>query len=241
LVCSLRAKLLSDLPTAVDELREVLTSPAFSVANSAKLKLDTIALAIMNDLQAHAAGAPASAAALLSDPISVVTAIKASGPAGCRSVVDQGDVHRALQGLATCSPTWRIDALPPLAGCTFRRTIAPPDHLVYARKRSRVVWFPTHFNGGKLTRLGCYHTNQTLAGLQTEALLTATSALALLERTGQWSPPQREQAQLVAGLLGRLHSGKATYRSESVKLLLDSDARKADVNELRRYFGLPVI
>ena len=152
--------------------------------------------------------------------------------------------HRARQyGL---DRSWRTNNLPTLASHTPAGRVAPPGHVVYARKRGRAVWFPNHFIGNSGTKhaLGCYHRNLTLASATVESLGALISATAGEIGSGRQLNAlpyyQVELTKRAAIILSQLYLGlnRNTYSTHSAKAQVVDGGWLTDLETMRGAFGL---
>jgi hypothetical protein len=217
--------------------------PPGAQAPGGSLKLGEYAAQCLSKLRADAFGGAAAAPRVpLDQPFSIATIMRGTDVAVNAPIVDQDPVHRVLEGLTGWSPTWQADS--PLPAFAKRRIPtrgnSPPSHALYASKRGRVIWFPAYFGQPGAHNLSCYHRNLFYASLQVESL-SALSSVAAQQIAGglALSPMQSDCAQRAAGILGRFYAGaKSTYRSMSVKFHIDEN-QKNEINDNRRYFGMP--
>ena len=138
---------------------------------------------------------------------------------------------------------WQYDPLPDLKEASLDTRPAPPSHLLYGRKRGRVVWFPAAFTDetGRSGVLSCYHTNLVLASLQVESLGGLAAQTAVQRRNGEHpTGTHREYVRRAVDLLGVLYGGvkDRTYRSWSPRRHIEQNDVVAEVNLLRDYFNL---
>ena len=178
------------------------------------------------------------------EPFTLTTVIRGSGVNAQKPVVKGDPVNRALYGLATADRNWERVALPALVDHVVPSRTASPGHLVYAHSRSRVVWFPDHFQGtsGAVHALGCYHRNLALATATTEnlgALVQATARqLADGARFDDLPLPQRDLSRRATSLLSQFYVGKNTYETRSTKVQIDDNNLKAAIDAMRTLFGM---
>ncbi len=247
LICTLRMKPHSSIEAAIDSVVAIRTQPSFRVPSLSTqlLRLDDVASNFMATVREQATGTRPPVGELVGTPLTTTTIVRGVGDPTMAILVDQGHLHRAVHALTTWSSSWNLDGLPPLIQCAITRTGIPPSHVLYVRKRARVVWFPLHFLGtAKPKKLACYHRNQVMAALQTEALLSLFGEVAEMTQNGTpLLPTQEDQIRIAAGLLARLYFGneESTYRSATVKSQIDCDPRKGEVNKVRGQHGLPPI
>lgn len=188
---------------------------------------------------------------VLPAPFAIATVISGSGVDPADAPKEGDEIHRILHGAATRGPNYATAKLGKLTvGETLldsRTTDAAAGDVVYATKRSRVVWFPSSFSklasGGKpLTSLSCYHRNQYFAALQAESLCSLTreltARLASKRNLPQWII---DFEKLPAQMLADMYDGDAskTYRSASLPRQIDDSGVKAGITTLRQRSGLP--
>lgn len=174
-----------------------------------------------------------------SELFSIATVLRGDGVNANQALVADSPDHRLLNGLAGGVRAWSQVAAPALiAGRTqlsMRQSTAWPGNVLFAAKRGRAVWFPGQFlpTSQPSHGLACYHRNLALASLQTESLL-GLAAAAEYEFAQPGVPSEIEElGQLGVGLLARLCSGAACYRSSSLQAQIAQSAQLADVNALR--------
>lgn len=175
-------------------------------------------------------------------PFTVATVIRASGVDETSALDPEGEIHRALYGLANWRETWESDAgLENPENANLLQEPHPLGNYLYRASRGRVVWFPTHFSAKNKRnhKLGCYHRNLTLLTMQTEALLQAVKLVDDTLNMGQTpSAVLNDLAYPAALLLGRLYGGKGTYKSISAKAHIESDNMRAVVERVRAHLNI---
>ncbi len=184
-----------------------------------------------------------------SEPFSVVTVTDATGTLSTDPIVAGGPIHRALEGMAGWNPHWETIAPTPLAVGKISARQSPAGHMLYGKRRGRVVWFPADFRtvASYAETLSCYHQNLSMCSLHAESLCQLSRDAAVeLGNNGSlaaFSTTYRDCAQLAGGLLGRLHGKKTdessgqkpqTYRSGSVRSQIQ--IYKDDINKVRLAF-----
>lgn len=161
--------------------------------------------------------------------------------------VEGDEIHLAMEALTTWYPNWKklkLQKLDQNVKLTLDR-VSPDSHVVYARKRGRVVWFPEMFTykGEKRTSLSCYHRNLVFTSLQVESFCGLASATAKEISAGNWPNlhlMHRDCARQAVGILGRMYGGdRNTYRSQSPRFQIDQNSLSADVNIVRNLCGMP--
>ena len=116
-------------------------------------------------------------------------------------------------------------------------------HLVYARKRGRTVWLPALIGGNtKINHeLACYHRNLALNSLQVESLCILVRAAAKEIAEGNWVNIKAiytdDHLKRAADILGRIYSGKDTYRSKSSLFHIHQNKFEDDINKVNEKFG----
>jgi hypothetical protein len=226
-----------DVPDVVDRAIALRRDRVLSAAAGAQ-RAEDIAAESLSKLHANVTGAALPAGALVPPPFSIATVVRLDGAIDPSAVVQDDDRHRVVDALVHLDPDWRTTALPELAKLRLDIKQSPASHLLYARGRTRAVWYPSHARADSehRTRLSCYHRNLTLASMQTELLLDYSAMLARLD-----APPSARETDDVTRaqhMLQRLH-GRSSYRSGSV--LAQINARKDEVNAARTDLGLPAL
>jgi hypothetical protein len=148
---------------------------------------------------------------------------------------------RFLQATSSFSPTWKEDALRPLAEAQVAGVRdAPPSHLIYGIERARSIWSPGRFLATAKTPpergLGCHHRNLVLASMQTEALGRFSTWTA--DRVAGGPPlsgAHETQAVQAVRFLKKLYIGRkdSTYRSGSVQAQVDQNEWAAPINAMQ--------
>jgi hypothetical protein len=174
-----------------------------------------------------------------SQPFTVATVVRAVGDLDREAAnPENGDVHRALDGLCRGYHDWRVTPPEPFKDSVLTTRRAPLSHLLYGLKRGRAVWYPASFLPSALQRhsLGCYHQNLLFASLQTDSLL---KLLAMAHEIGE-NRLSRSMGKLVksaAGIVGRLYGGNdKCYRSQSPRRQIDDSGLVGVVNQVRAYY-----
>jgi hypothetical protein len=243
-----KTRSLTETVDCVLEIRKQKLDVKENAGNSEQLnalQLGTKCLGYLRDL-ALGANAPVGKPAVHAEPFSVFTVIKGTGATSDAAIKEKGEVHRALEGLASLSTDYKKAKLPSLDSEVKLelKATSPDGHLVYARKRGRSVWFPAAFmDQVKRRTLACYHRNQVLMSLQVESLCGLASATAEDIKAGKWqSLPvmHRACARLAAGSLGRLYGDyEKTYRSLSPRYYIRQNDLVAQIDKLRDQCGMP--
>jgi len=232
---------------AIDRLlgaREAKIVVAGAVANARVLR--ELGPALLDATREQAFG-PEVEGGSRGGPFTVCTVIRGSGVNPQDAIPEGGDVHRLLDALAGLDRNWRTNRLPTLASHVLAgRLASPPGHVVYARKRGRAVWFPSHFTGNSGTKhaLGCYHRNLTLASATVESLGALISATAGEISSGRqlgalpfW---QVELTKRAAIILSQLYLGqnRNTYSTRSATAQIVDGDWLTDLEAMRGAFGL---
>lgn len=178
------------------------------------------------------------------DPFSVCTVIQATPHDPSIEIEANGDLRRALHGLASWSPTWAQDRLGAVDEVVIRRSSKPAGHILYIAERGRAVYFPSFFAETTRRRhsLTCYHRNLTFASLTAEsltALLAETDRrLAPPRRLVELSADQRELATNAFDRLVELHdAATTTYKTRSVSRQLAANGGRVLLNKLAATLG----
>ena len=162
-------------------------------------------------------------------PLGVATVIAAEGAPA--SLVVEGDAtHRALYGMASLSPTWLTNPLPPLASSRLPpASDRPASHVTFATPTGRAVWHPEWFLDSGDTGKGglhCYHRNAVFAALQVQALSQFLLLVQQRRASGLAIVGSSENlAKDAIAALSALYGGSAsTYRSWSARRWVDDRA-----------------
>jgi hypothetical protein len=157
--------------------------------------------------------------------------------------VDDRDIQRVLEALVSWSPTWKSNQLPNLTDAIIPiKSSSPVQHLLYGRKRGRVVWFPQLIFSPKkdLHSLGCYHRNLLLVSVQVESLSTLIQAIAEKIRNGEGhllSQMYENSAKYGAMILARLYGNtNDTFRSLSPRSQMEQNSVTTDLNDVLYYY-----
>jgi hypothetical protein len=171
--------------------------------------LDEIAECALRFLRSEAIGeAAVEGAPDPTEPFTITTIVRGSGVVPSAPVVQDGDVHRALQALTGWSHEWRENKLRDLDRHALRaQRDAPAGHVMYAASRGRVIWYPAGFARTEkhVHTLGCYHRNLVFLSLQTEALLRLAQLDLGETEAGRPSATRDELARCAVGILGRIY------------------------------------
>mgnify|MGYP000847691075 CR=1 FL=1 len=249
LAIALHADFMPDTPVTIDQLVDVVRAlrvgatwqVRWEARGVVSLSLSELVKEALEDLRKRAMGPKAPVGLFDDDPFTIVTIVRGTDDADPPPHDQDAGLRRALQGLAAPSPTWRVDALTPLdTAKVVLRSIAPAQHLLFATKRGRAVWFPDAFqSAGNPSTLGCYHRNQFYGALQVENLSRFVASLAPLLTHPEEVPYRHMEAlRLAAGLLGRTYGGVKTYRSRSLRRQVDDNGWKPAIETVRAYFGM---
>lgn len=216
--------------------------PSWAAPPSQPMNFNQLATAALDRLRALGFG---GIAGQRSDPFSVATIVLGNGVDPTQPLVADGDVHRLLNGLANWIHPWQQVAPPALQdGVTrldLRSAAVWPGHVLFAGKRGRTVWFPGLFTRapGEIHSLGCYHRNLAIGSMQTESLLMLAAAVeTALTQPAPVPNSIQSLGRMAAGLLGRLFTGKKTYRSDSFRAQIQQSGQFHEVNALRQDLGM---
>lgn len=184
------------------------------------------------------------------EPFSVFTVIQGSGTTSAGIPVRGDEIHRALEALTTWNQalisSWGTVQPPPLDSKVLipLKSGTPQDHVVYAQKRGRAVWFPQAFSDTNTKRctLSCYHKNLSTAALQVESLCAFLKATASEIKNGRWEylpVMHHECARIAAGIVGRMYGDvEETYRSLSPRYHMDQNKYVQAINKVRNQVRL---
>jgi hypothetical protein len=228
---------------APDALLAALSSPAQLADGTVKAnRFDQLGIGLLDHTRQTALD-PKLAPGLRSAPFTV-SSIVGGTDVDPAIAVDEGDpIHRLLDAFATLDPGWKANALSTLADRKISSKTAPPGHILYGRKRARVVWFPYHFSGlsGRPHAINCYHRNLTLTSGTIEALsglVLATAGELAKGRSLNALPLHWEAlARRSVVLLSQFWLGKNTYATEAAKRQL-ADGARTETEALRAAYGL---
>ena len=232
------------LADAVEMAHRVARDPleVTGAAPAAPITLMTLAAEELDAAKAAAFGAQKPAGRRSDIPFTVATVVQGEGVDPALKPPQNGDFHRALEGLCSWHATWKSDNLHTLAQARLgTRKNAPLGHVLYALSRGRAVWFPGSFcpSVTQLSSLGCYHRNLMFLSLQTESLCELmTLAAAYIDANKPFLPSMSQLVRAGAGTLGRLYGkkGRETYRSASAPRHLNDKGIDA-INLIRNHFG----
>ncbi len=205
-------------------------------------RLNAVANAALNRLRERALGAGAAAGTRPSDPFTIVTVVAGDGFDASVAVPPNGDVHRALEGLCTWSPSWTANQLHEWSASTLPLKHSPVGHAAYALQRGRAVWFPYWFKpmNKAIHTLACYHNNLVAVSLQTETMSAIVGQLAAARAQGAGVTAQAgDVGRHAANALVRLFRGEQeTYRSWSSRRQIADSGRVDAINQVRQHHGL---
>jgi hypothetical protein len=250
LVITARCRSQLTLDETIDELFKIKSLERVTVQWADQtlehLPLDVVADRYMRKLCSEAFGQKAIPDLRSTVPFTILTIVQGEGIDPSSLVVEDGEVHRALEAMTTWRPTWQYNTLPKLASASLQIRRSPPSHILYGRARGRAVWFPGLFtkkNEGKTKKhrsLTCYHRNLVFTSLQVESLSGLISVTAKRLRDGRsLNGSHRECAKRAAGILGRLYGGIDTYRSWSPRAQIEQNNLVEDLNQVRGHFNMP--
>lgn len=225
-----------------DRMRELQTGPCYSLeVPGAAAEHDLRAPELLDRLvgwHRQTYYGPITAATASERPFSIATVIQGTGVDTTVPLASRPDLQKILNAVAALPVNWQAAALPPLDNAvlsTSGQNASPADAL-YATRRGRVLWRPALFTyttsaSARLHSLSCLAHNLLSASIQAESLrLFAIRYAALPPAERDVIPPlQRLRA---ATLIGRLWRGDQTYRSASVRRLLEDSGSLAQVNLL---------
>ncbi|HSF41430.1 MAG TPA: hypothetical protein VLT87_16645 [Thermoanaerobaculia bacterium] len=178
-------------------------------------------------------------------PFTIATIVRAEGADSISGALEGSEIHQALQALTTWSPTWRDDTLKSFAEARLSLRNSPLDHVLYATRRGRAVWFPGLYRPStiRLRSLSCYHRNLLFTSLQVESLTGLVAAAdEVLSRREIPSALQAKLARHAAGILGRLYGAdSSTYRSQSPRVQMDQNGCVEPINRVRDYFSMELL
>jgi hypothetical protein len=170
-------------------------------------------------------------------PFTIVTVIRGVGSDQSADPATDADLAKALWGLASWDKDYHKVRQPDLNSGLIHIRTSPPNHILYGRKRSRVVWFPTKFADSAPSKpsLSCYHRNLSFNSLQIESLGGLIAATAAQMRTNlklvAWS--QSAAALNASKVLARAYGGKGTYASWSSHVQIVDNALEDDLDYVR--------
>jgi len=248
-ICTLILQPRRSLAETVDWIVEARRARVFQTKWEGKpprrMSLDEFAQAAMNDLRRRVIGTTSMRRVPMADPFTIVTIVKGemerTQPPS--PLENRGEIHQALHGLCSFSPTWREEkrGLPDLKDCSASVKLMPDDHVVYGFERHRVVWFPAYMTK-PLPRhhtLSCYHRNLVFLSLQTEMLGKLIQSFAAQLEAGELaSPAHLNLVEHGASILSRLRGGVAdTYQSWSARMQIEPSDVMSALARTRQYLG----
>jgi hypothetical protein len=210
------------------------------------VELDALARKGLEWLRSSTFGADAKPDTVTETPYSVQTFIRSEGANGVNPIVEGDPIHRALQACTSWSPTWKVDALQPLAPRLAGINLpAPPGHAMYVDKHGQSAWFPETSNvaGGAAQRsLSCYHRNQVFGALQVESLSALMDVTAgVLANGAALSLRHDNCARRGADTLGRMYGAQKTYKSGSIRAHIERRGLAGVTNDVRARYGRPAL
>jgi hypothetical protein len=178
-------------------------------------------------------------------PFSVFSVVRATGVDPQVETPESGDVHRALAGVSSWSPSWRHDQVQNLSLGRVEIRTAPAGHVLFGQQRGRAIWFPDAFRPQPKPTfsIAVYHSNLVFLSMLVDSLTGLLSVTANRLQNGEIPVGYHyECVQRAAGILGRLYGGiHGTYRSWSPRKQIDNAGAVADINEVRDYLSMPVL
>lgn len=210
-----------------------------------RLTLDELATSALYYLRRQVTGVGTRHENSADKPFTIATIVSGAmeRPIPLQPVANHGEIHLALQGLSTFSPTWceETTRLPALKDCVASVKAMPDDHVVYGFEQHRVVWFPKHFmnRSSKHHTLSSYHRNLTMLTLQTDMLNHLMALFVSHLEEGTPAPPALYNlVENGASIVSRLHGGvEDTYQSWSARTQIESGNAFKDLKRVRRYLG----
>jgi len=182
------------------------------------------------------------------EPLSVNMVLQATDGEPDNAVTTE--LQRQLHAVTAWPADWQNAVLPPLgeepAFLAMRSRNQVPGDVLYAASHGRTAWRPGLFErhrpqDGPQRRhtLSCLGHNLVAGAVQTEMLRLLAVRVANV-------PGTRRHLDLgilrrVGSKLDQLRRGKGTYRSSSVKLHVEDASSRAEVNELLKAAGAPLI
>lgn len=232
------------LADAVDYATTIAHEKSFTLASAGAMGTNGLAEWALRSVLSNVLGAGVNVVLKPIQPYSIVSVTRASGEQVLQPILDGDEVHRALEGLATLSPSWKHNKLPSLQdGCVQQGGTRPKEHVLYAAQRGRAVWHPHHFaaQGDKRAPLNCYHRNLSFASLQTQSLVELIDLVSDARKAG--NPPSgrlNDCAQRASGILGRMYGGDtSTYRSHTIRRQILDSGRVPAITKERELRGMP--
>lgn len=235
-----------DLPLdkAVDCMISIRYDPVFAPsAGGAKFTLSALADRGLAAVREAALGDGVASGTRSLEPFSVASIVEATGEGVLMPVASHPALHRALDGLARLSHTWRVDAVTSLAkGLLSHESGRPAEHCTLAARHGRSVWQPHYFtdNLAARTSLSCYHRNLMFASLQVQSLLGLIAYAGKLSDDGNVAAGSIEDCiRSAAGLIGRIFGGDpTTYRTGSARRQIVDSSMGAVINRVRGARGM---
>jgi len=187
-------------------------------------------------------------------PFSIATVIDATGTDPFTKYEElketsYGSLVRALNGLCSGSPNWRLQDISGSDLLLKRKSALlppgdppPPGHVLRATENGRAVWFPKffgeHFQGQERDRpvLGSYHRRLTLSSLQVESLITFLQRNQGFFKSGKMNADLEARMRWACQILGKLYGARGTYRSYSANEQIET--RAGFVNSIRKGFKM---
>lgn len=174
----------------------------------------------------------------LPPPFSIATIVKGSIDRQDSDDLNDGEIHRMLEGLTLWKRLKPFQHATDLRECKieFDRKCFPSvseNHWLYHHHRSRAVFFPDAFSLPGIHTLGCYHRNLVMASLQVESLGCLVREVDKVLQEGKYLNPTYEFfTRRATGILSRLY-GCHTYRSPSLRLQIDKNGLVEPINRAR--------
>jgi hypothetical protein len=164
-------------------------------------------------------GEPGLASYRSIEPFTLATVIQGQGVDSQAEIPDQGEIHRALEGLTSWRATWQADPLPPIDQRKLEIRTSPKGHTLYGDQSGQVAWLPGLFlQPSTIPLLASYHRNLLLASVHTQSLSSFLRQTSVWSHSGQnLKAIHRWAVEKAYDLLGGLYSGKDTYKSFSAR------------------------
>ena len=228
------------LPDCVHRAAAIRHKSRFNVGQPPEfVSFDVFASRLIDQVRNNALGNNAPGGTPNPGVFSVATVVRGGG-LGKSPPKPNSTIHRALEGLCTCSLNWGESDLHDLTKFKLGIGNSSPARLLYGLDRSRAVWFPDAIMATDTRLLSCYHRNLTRLSLQIESLLALAEIADNHLSSGTTMPVALEDlSRRAAILLGLLYGGTATYRSRSAPRHIDDSGRASVVNRVRKVWKLP--
>lgn len=210
------------------------------VINAQSIPLRAVSGLVLRELRRHLTGAQTPGEPVSPDALRVVAIIKGDGFPKPFRIEEEGQLHRALEGI--CTGRMRV---PSTELHSLQKKLVPAgrgadDRILYRSGRHLAICFPDKLQiKGRSRTVGCFHRNQVALALQVQSLQGFVRWAAHVLRSGREPhaavvPLVRAAADAMTDLY--IADGE-TYKSRAAATLIDASGGTSDLDLVRRQYG----